>query len=89
MNGRKISADWTSIATWLLFLCFKKQTCSASKTVEEAQAFKIQIVRGDVTNDYLPAQGFNNLTNVSEPSRQLKMLKSGRVDLFPFNAQSV
>jgi polar amino acid transport system substrate-binding protein len=59
------------------------------KTIEEARALKIGIVRGDVTNDYLPAQGFNNLTNVSEPSRQLQMLKRGRIDLFPFNAQGI
>lgn len=59
------------------------------KTLEDAKALNVGIVRGDVTGDYLIANGFNGLTYVSEPSSNLQMLKRGRIDLFPFNSQGV
>lgn len=58
-------------------------------TLEGAKALRIGIVRGDVTSDYLISQGFKNLINVSEPSRNPQMLKRGRIDLFPFTSRGI
>jgi len=55
------------------------------KTEKEAAAFRIGVLRGDVTHSYLTEQGYKQLALVREVSRSVDMLERGRIDLFPFN----
>jgi polar amino acid transport system substrate-binding protein len=67
----------------------KSRLTSLPSTIEGAKALKVGIVRGAFISNFLIAEDFSNLINVSEPSRNLQMLKRGRIDLFPFNTRGV
>ncbi|GAA6205723.1 MULTISPECIES: transporter substrate-binding domain-containing protein [Thalassotalea] len=57
-------------------------------TLASLKKYKIGVIRGSATEQYLISQGFNNLYLVSKPSQSINMLKLGRIDLFPSNYSS-
>ncbi len=62
---------------------------SLPKNLREASTARIGVLRADVVGIYLESLGFTNLVYVTEPSRNLDMLKRSRIDLFPYTRHSV
>jgi len=56
--------------------------------LHKLKKLKIGAIRSSVTHKYLLANGFTNIYLLSKTAQSIKLLKSGRIDLFPINYSS-
>jgi polar amino acid transport system substrate-binding protein len=57
-------------------------------TLGDLKKLRIGAIRDSATEQYLISLGFKNLYTVNKHSQSIKMLKLGRIDLFPTNYSS-
>jgi len=56
------------------------------QSLNEAHNSSLGVIRDDISDDYLTAEGFSGLIRVNDLSNAITMLERGRFDLFPFEA---
>lgn len=90
-NEREDKYHWIGEIAPIEYRLFglRKNITQLPASLEQAKSLRIGVVREDVTKDYLQSQGFLNLVSVNDPERNLAMLQRGRIDLFPFSANSI